>query len=572
MYKVLVVENNPVILKLISYHLEMEGCEVLTATDGLAALNILDKIIPDILFVDLIMPRVSGDQLCGIIRRDHDLKDIFIAIHSATILEHKQQIIQMGADVYIAKGPKASLKNHVRHVLQQYKNGIRRSQEIVGEKGLAPKEITKELLLVRKHYHAIFNSIAEAVIEMDSNGQIVQANLATVKILRKEAHSILSSNLMDYISGPDTKNALDWIEQISRSESQDFISSYENPLVVKNRKILLNMVAVKENEEFFIIGILQDISQQKKTEEKLARTLEGFNAVLDTIDYGILFMDTKLNARIVNQAYRDMFQLPEEFTDSFPTMREIFEYNRHRNIFDVPPDSYDRWIDDCIEALHQDAIAPMELKLADGSVYQFQAITLPDNGRLLTFYDISSLKRTEAKLEKALENVSTLANHDPLTGLPNLRLARERLLSAISLSKRKGWKTAIMYIDLDGFKEVNDLHGHEFGDKVLKQVADRLVAGLRENDTVARIGGDEFVVIQSEITNLSATAGVAEKIVLNISEPFVMEGIEIRIGASIGISIYPEHGDNIKILLKKADDAMYYSKRKGKNSYTFTPD
>lgn len=572
MYKVLVVENNPVILKLITYHLEMEGCEVLTATDGLAALNILNKIIPDILFIDLIMPKVSGDQLCGIIRRDNDLKDIFIAIHSATILEYKQQIIQMGADIYIAKGPKANLKNHVHHVLQQYQSGVRRSQEIVGEEGLSPREITKELLLVRKHYHAIFNSIAEAVIEMDSNGQIVQANLASVKILRKEAHTILSSNLMDYISGPGIKDALDWISQINQSGSENFISSYENPLLVKNRKILLNMVAVKENEECFIIGILQDISQQKKTEEKLARTLEGFNAVLDTIDYGILFMDKKLNARIVNQAYRDMFQLPEDFTDSFPTMREIFEYNRHRNIFDVPPDSYDQWINECIEDLHQDTIAPMELKLADGKVYQFQAITLPDNGRLLTFYDISSLKRTEAKLEKALEKVSTLANHDPLTGLPNLRLARERLLSAISLSMRKGWQTAIMFIDLDGFKEVNDLHGHEFGDKVLKQVAERLVGGLRQNDTVARIGGDEFLVIQSEITNRSATTKVAEKIVLNISEPFVMEGIEICIGASIGISIYPEHGDDIKVLLKKADDAMYYSKRKGKNSYTFTPD
>ena len=151
-------------------------------------------------------------------------------------------------------------------------------------------------------------------------------------------------------------------------------------------------------------------------------------------------------------------------------------------------------------------------------------------------------------------------------------LARERLLSAISLSKRKGWETAIMFIDLYGFMEVNDLHRHVFGDKVLKQVADRLVGGLRQNDTVPRIGGDVFLVIQSEFTNRSASAKVAEKIVLNISEPFLMEGIEIRIGASIGISIFPDHGDDIKILLKKADDAMYYSKRKGKNCYTFTPD
>jgi diguanylate cyclase (GGDEF)-like protein/PAS domain S-box-containing protein len=570
MCKVLVVENNPVILKIISNHLRLEGCEVLTATDGLAALNILDKTIPDILFIDLIMPRVSGDQLCGIIRRNNDLKDIFIAIHSATILENKEQIIDIGADACIAKGPKRNLKAHVHHVLKQYKSGIRRSQEILGKEDVFPMEITEELLLVRKHYHAIFNSVAEAVVEMDGSGQIVQANLASVKILRREAHSILSSCLKDYISGPGAEEAIDWIAQTSRSESQKFVSSYENPLKVKNRKILLSMVAVKEDDDFFIIGTLQDISQQKKTEEQLARTLEGFNAVLDTIDYGILFMDSGLKARIVNQAYRDMFQLPEDFTDSLPTMREIFEFNRHRNIFDIPPESYDRLIEEQIEALQQGAIAPIEVKFADKRVFQFQAVVLPDNGRLLTFYDISGLKHTAGKLEKSLEKVSTLANHDPLTGLPNLRQAKEKLTSAITLSKRKGWKTAIMFIDLDGFKKVNDLHGHDFGDKILKQVAQRLVDGLRQTDTVARIGGDEFLVIQSEISQRSATVKVAEKIVRKISEPFLLENNEISIGASIGIAIYPKDGEESQTLIKKADAAMYYSKREGKNCYSFT--
>ena len=441
MLKVLVVENNPVILKIISSHLEKEGCEVLTAIDGLAALNILDSIRPDILFIDLIMPRVSGDQLCGIIRRDNYLKDIFIAVHSATILEYEQQMIDIGADVYIAKGPKINLKAHVLHVLKQYKNGIRRSQEIRGREGFFAREITKELLLVRKHYHTIFNSIAEAVVEMDDTGQIVQANLASVRILRKEAHLILSSNLKDYISGPGAEDAVNWINQAGRSQSQKFTSSYDNPLLVKNRKILLNMVAIKEDEDIFIIGILQDISQQKKTEEEL---------------------------------------------------------------------------------------------------------------------------------EKALAKVSTLANHDPLTGLPNLRLAKENLTNSISLSKRRSWTTAVMFIDLDDFKRVNDLHGHDFGDKVLKKVADKLVGSLRQSESVARIGGDEFLIILTDIGHRSNIAKVAEKIILNISEPFLQDDQEIHVGASIGIAIFPEDGDNSKILLKKADDAMYFSKRKEKNSYSFS--
>ena len=184
--------------------------------------------------------------------------------------------------------------------------------------------------------------------------------------------------------------------------------------------------------------------------------------------------------------------------------------------------------------------------------------------------DISQQKKTEEELEKALAKVSTLANHDPLTGLPNLRLAKENLTNSISLSKRRSWTTAVMFIDLDDFKRVNDLHGHDFGDKVLKKVADKLVGSLRQSESVARIGGDEFLIILTDIGHRSNIAKVAEKIILNISEPFLQDDQEIHVGASIGIAIFPEDGDNSKILLKKADDAMYFSKRKEKNSYSFS--
>jgi len=127
-----------------------------------------------------------------------------------------------------------------------------------------------------------------------------------------------------------------------------------------------------------------------------------------------------------------------------------------------------------------------------------------------------------------------------------------------------------MFIDLDGFKRMNDLHGHNFGDKVLKKVADKLVGSLRQSDSVARIGGDEFLIILTDFRHRSNIAKVAEKIILNISEPFLQDDKEIHVGASIGIAIFPEDGDNSKILLKKADDAMYFSKRKEKNSYSFS--
>jgi diguanylate cyclase (GGDEF)-like protein len=191
---------------------------------------------------------------------------------------------------------------------------------------------------------------------------------------------------------------------------------------------------------------------------------------------------------------------------------------------------------------------------------------------MLTYFDITKHKNTEAELAKVVAKVSDLANRDALTGLPNLRLFQERFLSTLSISKRKGWKAAIMFVDLDEFKKVNDSFGHEAGDRILKMVAKRLLETVRESDTVARIGGDEFLIIQTEVRDKATAARVAEKIVDKISKPFALDKHEIKIGASIGISMYPTNGDSSRELIKKADSAMYKTKFLGKRGYTFATD
>jgi diguanylate cyclase (GGDEF)-like protein/PAS domain S-box-containing protein len=568
---VLIVENNPIILKLLSHHLEEEGCQVRFAGNGLEALLELEKEIPDIIFTDIIMPKVSGDQLCTIIRNNNKFKDIFIAVHSSTSLEDNRQILDMDADIYIAKGPNTNLNQHVIHVLDQYQKGIRRNPQTIGGNTLHPREITRELLLERKHHQAIFNNVAEAIVELDPNGQIIQANMAAQRLFGKGSMDILSSRFVDFLEGREKKNVIRWIENMAGDGPSVFRSSFSPPLQVNKRKILLTLVAVVETEESFIIGIFQDITLQKDTEDRLAQTLGEFHAVLDTIDYGVLLLDSNLRVKIANQAYFALWQLPQSFIESRPTMREVIEYTSNSGIDQVAPENIGEYIDQRIQAIQEGDIQPTEMHLTDGRVLQYRCTVLPDNGRLLSFFDITSLKNTEKKLEAALNKVSNLANHDPLTGLPNLRLARENLLNAIALAKRKGWMAALMFIDLDGFKEVNDSHGHEVGDLVLQLVSKRLTESLRETDTVARIGGDEFLVIQTEILEKSGITNVAEKIVKKIAEPFNVEDLEIKIGASIGIAVYPQNGEESRVLMKKADDALYYTKRIGKNNYAFTP-
>lgn len=570
MYKVLIVENNPTVIKLLSHFFQLEGCEIRLADDGLQAMGVLESFIPDILFTDIIMPKISGDELCRIVRQTPRYKDVYIVIYSAIAYEDEQHIFDLGADLYIAKGAKSTIKTHIRYVLDQFSSGKRREEVIHGKENLNPRSITKELLMARRHYHAMMENLAEAVIEMDSAGDIVQANRAAQELLGHDLTTLLTSRLTDYFIGPEVDLVKEWFARVSTGDLPRFRSSYDNPLSVGNRhQVVLKLVRIAEKGEFFIIAILEDITQHKLTEGMLVEKVQEFDAVMESIGYGILFMDADLRARIANRAFRDMWGITAQFLASHPTLREVIAFNRHNGLYDVPEDTFDRYLDAREAAARNGTAGPEEVRRKDGLVYQYQCVVLPDGGRMLTYFDITRHRKTQDLLEKTLEEVHTLANHDPLTGLPNLRMIQERSFSTLSISERKGWMAAIMFIDLDGFKGVNDTYGHLAGDLVLKTVAERLVNNVRKADIVGRLGGDEFLVIQTEVHDNTAAACVAEKILRQLAEPFALGGNTIRIGASIGIAIFPTQGSSLNDLIKLADRAMYEAKARGKHNYQF---
>lgn len=190
--------------------------------------------------------------------------------------------------------------------------------------------------------------------------------------------------------------------------------------------------------------------------------------------------------------------------------------------------------------------------ITDGKTYMGMA-----NG-----YDL--LNEITKRKQKYLFN---LAHYDQLTGLPNRTLFTERLSHAIAMFARAPQRISLLYIDLDGFKPVNDAYGHNVGDKLLKEVASRLLGCVRESDTVGRLGGDEFVVMLPE-SDLVHAAGVAERILEALRRPYLLGKKTIGdVSASIGIADYPLHADSMDSLLTSADAAMYVAKRSGKNRY-----
>lgn len=203
----------------------------------------------------------------------------------------------------------------------------------------------------------------------------------------------------------------------------------------------------------------------------------------------------------------------------------------------------------------------------DGTTFpcEIRGKMIPFSGRKVRvtgLRDITERKRFE-------DRIKHMANHDVLTNLPTLRLARDRIRMALEISHRSQALAVVMYLDLDNFKQVNDTYGHSCGDNLLKDVARRFSRCVRKTDTLARIGGDEFLIVLANQQGLEGATQVARKLVESLSEPVILDESRVQITVSIGIAHFPCHGDNPDQLIKKADETMYLRKNSGKNGYTF---
>ena len=301
--------------------------------------------------------------------------------------------------------------------------------------------------------------------------------------------------------------------------------------------------------------------------------------VEDLLDAKILIVDDSpdnvdlLLAMLAHEGYRNVF------STTLPT--EVIDLHR-RHQFDLilldiqMPDMDGFDVMAGLRELERDAWLPV-LAITAQPAYKLRALDAGAKDFISKPFDfIEVFQRIRNMLEvrllykQATQNsaaLQRLALHDPLTGLPNRRLLSDRIGTTIEHARRNRMQVAVMYIDLDGFKEVNDTWGHDHGDILLQQVSTRLLDAARREDTVARVGGDEFVVVLGAITDAHDVVGPANKLIHTIAAPYLVKEITMTITTSIGISLFPENAHDADQLIVLADRALYAAKHDGKNCF-----
>jgi diguanylate cyclase (GGDEF)-like protein/PAS domain S-box-containing protein len=402
----------------------------------------------------------------------------------------------------------------------------------------------------------ILDRIEDSVITMDLMGYITGWNGGAERLFGYSANEAIGQNILFLYVDEDEADPFD-----------DPLLSGDREMVVQRRKksgevfwasVTLSLARDQDGNPAGLVGYVRDITERLKKEE----SLRLFGRIFENSGEGILITDADEKIVAVNQAFSSITGFSSE--DVLGETPRILRSGRHDKAFyeDMWASLKDsgHWQGELWDRHKDGAIFPKWANLS-AVKNDYGVVT----HYISTFSDISERVAAE-------ERIRQLAFYDTLTGLPNRSTLYSLMEQALIIASRQNLSGALMFIDLDRFKYVNDTLGHGAGDQLIQRVATRFKTCLRASDVVARLGGDEFVVALVDIAKPADVAIVAQKILAIFASPFLIDGHEISISASIGISVYPTDGNTVEDLLKHADIAMYRAKEQGRSNFLFYSD
>jgi diguanylate cyclase (GGDEF)-like protein/PAS domain S-box-containing protein len=411
-------------------------------------------------------------------------------------------------------------------------------------------------------YRAIFENAVEGIVQSTPEGRLLTVNPSLARMLGYPSPETMLVEVTDIPSqlyvDPSRRREMQRLV-----EAEQVAQNFECQLRRRDGGVVWISQSVRSVRDeaggvLYYEGTIEDITERKRSEGEVRHTVSVLQSILESTADGILVVDRGGKIVSFNQRFAQIWDIPPEDLsrqdDATLIARLVAQVEQ--------PDQFVTRIRQIYS--HPEAESFDHLAFKDGRVIERYSAPhrLDGNavGRAWSFRDITERRRAE-------ERVEYHAYHDALTGLPNRRLLKDRLAQAYVYAHRHRHGLALIFLDIDHFKLINDTLGHAAGDRLLQGVAERLRGCLRQSDTVARVGGDEFTVIFPDILHADDATRMADKILLSFATPFIVDGQELFVTASIGYALYPEDGEDPDTLLRNADSAMYRAKELGRNNY-----
>ncbi|TAN47676.1 MAG: EAL domain-containing protein [Methylococcaceae bacterium] len=533
---ILVVDDEEPVRLLIMQGLKLAGFSAEGAGGGAAALELFSALKPDLIMLDVVMPGMDGFAACSAIRQLPG--GAFIPILMVTGFDDFYSIeraYQVGATDFITKPINlALLKKRLYYLL--------RGAELVAEHQRQEAELHTILL----------TSVDGFLLVAQQDGRLLEVNPAYCEMTGYSREELLQMHVNDLDVIETAEETRLHMGKIKLNLACRFATVHR----CKNGRLMDVEVSAKflDIRGGLFVACVRDISE----EVKIRASLELAARVFDACGEAIVVTDDANAIVSVNPAFTRITGYAA--ADVLGKNPRIFKSGRHGESFYREMWSAlqktGTWQGEIWDRRRNGEVYPKwlsidEIRTQQGKLSNYVAI----------FSDITERKAREDSMQR-------MAHFDPLTSLPNRLLFHARLDLALIAAKRNATRLALLFIDLDRFKHINDALGHVVGDQLLVSVAERLQNGRREMDTVARLGGDEFVIIL-EATDSNGAAKVAQKIIHDLSFPHALGTQSLISTPSIGIAIYPKDGQDTETLVKHADTAMYYAKDKGRNNYVF---
>lgn len=547
---ILLVEDNPADARFVRELLvDAHGLDAaLTHVTRLAnALPLLAESTFDVVLLDLSLPDAHG--LDTIARLHAAAPTVPIVVMSGNDDEALAlRGVQDGVQDYLVKGRVESdtLARALRYAVERMRGERERARQ------------AEALRISEERFRALSAHSADLIVILDGAGAIRYASPSHARVLGHAPEAIEGTYVIDYVHPDDKARVQATFAQHVRQAGT--VTTLELRLRHADGSWrLLEAVMNNRRDDSAVRGIIvnsRDITERKRAEDAIRASEARFRTLVEAAPVGACITDDNGIFETVNDAYCQLYGYTRE---------ELI--GRHFTLI-IPPEQRQAVIA-AQDLPNRGAITrERDVVTKSGAIRTVLSTVVrlvgPDGRpRSAAFtLDITDRKRAERRLTQ-------LAHYDTLTGLPNRALFHDRLRQALAAAHRYGDDMAVMFLDLDGFKRVNDTLGHEAGDLLLRAVAQRLRDCTRESDTVARLGGDEFTVILPKVAAREDVAVVARKILDTVGAGYLIDGHTNTVTASIGISLYPHDGHDDETLLKQADHAMYQAKRRGKNGYAF---